>query len=234
MELDKSPEISRIVELYLRSKNLTLREYKEYINDEHKDCDELGLTLFTYRTGIKILVYLKGGYKWSTDYLAEPRNCDLWLMKTKFEKYMEIQQVNQVSSADVRNESEVPSGEVSSSDVVEKRRGRKRKVTAPPDELLLAKYGKGKSTKRPDTKKEKKKKAYDNTKKEMPKRKPSTRTASKNCKKIIKTIAKKGRKRRSSGGSTGSTSSTPTKYLPTTEEISDVEEGVLRENVSVV
>ena len=71
-------------------KGLDCHEYVEYLCDEDEYCDELGLTLFTYITKIKICVFLKDGEKWSTDYLANETNCRLWLMKLKGSTYVRI------------------------------------------------------------------------------------------------------------------------------------------------
>ena len=64
-------------------KGLDRHEYVDYLHDEDEYYDELGLTLVTYITKIKICVLLKDGKKWSTDYLANETNCSLWLMKLK-------------------------------------------------------------------------------------------------------------------------------------------------------
>ena len=71
-------------------KGLDHHEYVDYLRDEDEYCDELGLTLFTYITKIKICVFLKDGEKWSTDYLANEMNCSLGLMKLKGSTYVRI------------------------------------------------------------------------------------------------------------------------------------------------
>ena len=68
-------------------------KYVDYLCDDDKYCDELGLTLFTYITKIKICVFLKYGKKWSTDYLVNEMNCSLWLMKLKGSMYVRIERV---------------------------------------------------------------------------------------------------------------------------------------------
>ena len=88
---DNSVELSRICQFFLDQKGFDHHEYVDYLCDDNEYCNELGLNLFTYITKIKICVFLKDGEKWSTDYLVNETNCNLWLMKLKGSTYVRIE-----------------------------------------------------------------------------------------------------------------------------------------------
>ena len=64
--------------MFLDQKGLDHYEYVDYVCDEDKYCDELGLTLFIYRTKIKICVFLKDGDSYLSRNPSEKNKEKFW------------------------------------------------------------------------------------------------------------------------------------------------------------
>ena len=195
---DNSVELSRISQLFLDQKGLDCHEYVNYLHDEDEDeyCDELGLTLFTYITKIKICVFLKDGEKWSTDYLANETNCSLWLMKLKGSMYVRIAPVEK--NTDI---TEILPDEPIEYDedcmvvqLVSPKWKRRHTVTFEETKVKRTKKSSGGNKKTKTKSKNKCKKGQ----KMEPTRKMQKKDAKQACKAKIKEITKK-RKRRNSG-----------------------------------